>query len=165
MGKEQFGIWTMAMGLTLASASPARAIDPVAGLYEGKVTCQISSNGLTSKLKTDVAVAVVDGGSNSALLSISAGGNVVGDTVVAILLEDQNQADRARVAGVDCNLESSAITGVAFHADVVIKAGSQKGTLKGSYQYTDGVGLLIQTCTFSAKRTSLTPPQVDDCVM
>ena len=142
------------------TTSPAAAIDSVTGTYEGKMTCRQISNGATTKEKQDVTVDVFEGVSNFVGLDVGTASTKIG----AVLVEDTEKSDRAKVVGVECGVTYLNTLGGALHADVVIKPGSDKGTMKGTLIVMDEFAPLGSLCTFTAKRTSTAEPVVDPCL-
>jgi hypothetical protein len=141
------------------TASPAAAIDTVTGTYEGKMTCRQISTGATTKVKQDVTIDVFEGVSNFVGLDVGTASTAIG----AVLVEDTAKTDRAKVVGVECGVTYLNTLGGALHADVVIKPGSDKGTMKGTLIVMDEFAPLGSLCTFTAKRTSTAEPVVDPC--
>jgi hypothetical protein len=144
----------------LAAAAPAAAIDSVTGTYEGKMTCRQIASGATTKVKQDVVVGIFEGTSN--FIGVDVGD--VSTAIGGILVEDTAKADRAKLVGVECGVSYLNTVGGVLHADVVIKPGSDKGTLKGTLIVMDELAPLGSLCTFTAKRTSTAEPVVDQCL-
>lgn len=144
----------------LAAASPAGAIDAVTGTYEGKMTCRQIATGETTKLKQDVVVDIFEGTSNFVGLDVGDVSNAIG----GVLVEDTAKPDRAKLVGVECGLTYLNTVGGVLHADVVIKPGSDKGTMKGTLIVMDEFAPLGSLCTFTVKRTSTAEPVVEPCL-
>jgi hypothetical protein len=143
-----------------ASPRPAAAIDSVTGTYEGKMTCRQISTGATTKAKTDVTVDVFEGLSNFVGDDVGTASTAIG----AVLVEDTAKTDRAKLVGVECGVTYLNTVGGALHADIVIKPGSDKGTIKGTLIVMDENAPLGSLCTFTAKRTSTAEPDIDPCL-
>jgi hypothetical protein len=144
----------------LAAASPAGAIDTVTGTYEGKMTCRQIASGETTKVKQDVVVDVFEGVSNFVGLDVGDVSNAIG----GVLVEDTAKPDRAKLVGVECGVTYLNTVGGVLHADVVIKQGSDKGTMKGTLIVMDEFAPLGSLCTFTVKRTSTAEPMVEPCL-
>jgi hypothetical protein len=144
----------------LAAASPAGAIDTVTGTYEGKMTCRQIAGGETAKVKQDVVVDVFEGVSNFVGLDVGDVSNAIG----GVLVEDTAKPDRAKLVGVECGVTYLNTVGGVLHADVVIKSGSDKGTMKGTLIVMDEFAPLGSLCTFTVKRTSTAEPMVEPCL-
>ena len=153
------------IGFTVAAAAlalgaPARALEDISGTYAGKMSCKGYSNAAPSKAKHDVTIEVLEGKVN--VLRILIGMNQLGANVQFTMIEDSAKQDRGKVGGVDCTLGWLTQNGLSVQADAVVKAGGEKGSLKGEVQHLDAQGI-IETCSFSVKRTSTTPPQLGVC--
>jgi energy-converting hydrogenase Eha subunit B len=72
-------------------------------------------------------------------------------------------SDRGKLTGVQCGLSFSNYVGGAVHADVVIKPGSEGGTLKGTLIDLDEAGFVAALCSFTAKRISTADPGPSPC--
>lgn len=151
---------SLAIGLAL-SAVPASAIDSLTGTYEGKFSCKGSNNGVPSKNKGAVTLAISElPMANHA--SLSEDGVAIGTFDEFKHIEETGKDDRSKVAGGDCGLLNVG-RGIALAADVVIKSGSEKGTIKGTYIRLGEKPSRIDVCTFSAKRTAVADPEVAGC--
>ena len=151
-----------AAGLVLGLSSPAGAIDNLTGSWTGKLSCKGYAGGAPSKTKHDVAISVVQ--TKGARLRFTADGVALGDTVLLYLIADEAKADRAKIQGLDCvsNFESG--VSLAMEADVAIKPGTEKGTMKGSLIRRDATGVgVIAVCTYTVKRVSTELPEVPTC--
>jgi hypothetical protein len=146
--------------VALAAAAPAAAIDDVTGTYEGKLTCRQISNGTATKVKQDVVVGLDEGKGGFVAVDVGSLATAIG----GILVEDTAKTDRAKIVGVECGVTYLNTVGGALHADLVIKPGSDKGTVKGTLVVMDEAVPLGSLCTFTAKRTSTTPPKLDLCL-
>ena len=155
-------IGILAAAVALGTGAPARAIDDMTGTYTGKMSCKGQSGINATKSKADIGIDVLDG--ETPLLKVTTLPVLpLGDTVELVLGEPLAKPDRAKVGGVDCDLSEASKSGIAIQADVVIKPGSDKGTLKGSLIHYEGTLGIIDVCTFSAKRTSTTAPALAQC--
>jgi hypothetical protein len=151
-----------ATALALGLAAPAGAIDNLTGSWTGKVSCKGSAAGAPSNSKNDLSISVVQ--TKGTHMRFAAGGVALGDPVVVYVLADATKADRAKTQGLDCGSGPESLATLTMQADVVIKPGSEKGTMKGSLIRRDASGSgLIAVCTFTAKRTSTELPEVPTC--
>jgi hypothetical protein len=144
------------------SSAPARALDSLSGTWTGKLSCKGSLAGNATKSKRDLVVRIVDG--EGVQMALSADGVSMGETVRVFHAEDAEKTDRAKLAGVSCDLQASSLEGLSLSADAVIKPGSAKGSLKGSLYTVEPMGGALDDCTFSAKRTDVTTPKIEFCV-
>jgi hypothetical protein len=158
MKLERIGFAIAAAALALGS--PAAALDDISGTYAGKMSCKGYAAGAPSKAKHDVTIEVAEGKVN--LMRILIGMNQLGSNIHFTLAEDSAKQDRGKVGGVDCTLGWLTQNGLSVQADAVVKPGSEKGTLKGEVQHLDAEGI-VETCSFSVKRASTTPPQLGVC--
>jgi hypothetical protein len=149
--------------LAVVAAAPARAIDPMTGSYAGKLSCKGYAGGTPSKSKHDATVVVVEG--KTIRLLVTADGAPFGDTVSVFRLAHATKLDRAKIQGLDCPSTNSSSLSLTIEGDVVIKPGSEKGTIKGSLIRRDTLGMpaAIEVCTFTVKRTSTELPEVPPC--
>jgi hypothetical protein len=150
---------TITIGLALA-ALPASAIDSLTGTYEGKFSCKGSNNGAPTKGKGDAVLTITEDG--TVLAALTENGAPAGGTFDLLHIEETAKQDRSKVAGADCGLLNVG-RGIALEGDVVIKTGSEKGTVKGSYIRLGDKPARIDVCTFTVKRTSTTDPAVQGC--
>jgi hypothetical protein len=162
MGFSRLGLFVAGLALVLGTA-PARALDSVSGSYAGKMSCKGYSGGTATKTKLDITIDAIDG--KGVGLQVKTAGTQIGQTIISpLLLEDTAKLDRAKLAGVDCATSPFSSVGMALQADVVIKPGSPKGTLKGTLTRRSGEGAgSIDQCTFSVKRTSTKEPLFAFC--
>ena len=91
-------------------------------------------------------------------------GTPIATALLGFLAEDAAKTDRARIAAIECGYDFLDKEGATFHAEVVIKAGSEKGSLKGTLLDMDDAVGLAGVCTFKAKRTSTAVPDVTLCL-
>ena len=157
--KVRFVASSLAIGLALA-AVPASAIDPLTGVYEGKYSCKGSNNGAPTKGKGDATLGIFEDG--AILANLAEDGSQVGIFPEMLHIEETAKADRSKLAGGDCGLLNVG-RGIALHGDVVIKTGSEKGTIKGTYIRMGEKPNRIDLCTFTVKRTSTTAPKLANC--
>jgi hypothetical protein len=155
------GILAALAAFALGSGAPAQAIESLTGSYAGKMSCKGQSGVDATKSKQDITVEVLD--SEVVLLQVTTPPLPLGAVVELLVLEPIVKPDRAKVGGVDCNLTRLSKSGIALHADAVIKPGSEKGTLKGSLIRYEGKASIIDVCSFSVKRTSTTAPELLGC--
>jgi hypothetical protein len=150
-------------GAAIAAAfgAPAAALDDASGTYTGKVKCTYIDGGNPLKEKFDITVRLVDE-KYSDRMAIDTDGGVFTPTVIGQVLASTDKPDRGKFAGLTCTLSPETQNGSAVHSDIVIKPGSEKGSIKGTiFIYQLGTAGI---CSFSAKRTSTTPPEVFLCV-
>jgi hypothetical protein len=145
------------------SAAPARAIDSLSGTYEGKASCKGISGGDATKVKTGLTIRIVEGAGITMTAAFT--GSMGGETLLGFHAEYTGKVDRAKLAAVSCGLSSGNVDGVSLEGDVVIKPGSEKGTVKGSLTVYVADGNVIDVCTFSVKRTSNIAPKLLGCPM
>jgi hypothetical protein len=152
---------SIVLGLALASA--AGAAEDLSGSYAGKLSCKGLANGAAEKAKQDVTIDVVEDpiGFN---LQIRAGATPIGDFVRGFVMDDVAKPDRAKLFGVDCDMNLVSLSNLTLIADAVAKAGSDKATLKGSLTDTTDKTRILD-CTFSVKRTSPTAPKLLGCII
>lgn len=149
--------------LVLALAAPAGAAEDLSGSYAGKLSCKGLAAGVAEKVKQDITIDVVEDviGFN---LQIRAGATPIGDAVRGFVMDDSAKPDRAKLFGVDCDMDLVQLTNLTLIADAVAKAGSDKATLKGSLTDTTGKTRILD-CAFSVKRTSTTAPKFQGCII
>jgi hypothetical protein len=154
----------LAAGLAIGAAAPAGAIDSMVGSYAGKLSCKGYAGGAATKSKQDATV-VIGETKGGALMRISAGGAPLGETIFVFALADATKTDRAKLQGLDCPSTVGSGHNLAMEGDIVIKPGSEKGTLKGSLirREAGGMPAVIDVCTFTVKRTSTELPEVPVC--
>jgi hypothetical protein len=152
----------VALGLGMALATSAGAADDLTGTYEGKLSCKGLVAGAATKSKRDVTILVSEGKVGTSI-NVAADGASLGNPLFAFVMDDTGKADRARVFGVDCELDAIARSDLTIIADGVAKEGSEKATLKGTITDTTARGQIL-SCTFSVKRTSAAPPTIVGCV-
>jgi hypothetical protein len=144
------------------SAAPARALESLSGAWTGKLSCKGSAAGNATKSKRDLTLRIVDG--EGVQMTVAADGAVIGETVRVFLAEDAAKTDRGRFAGVSCDLDAFSLQGLSISADAVVKTGSGKGSLKGTLYRVSPMGVVLEDCTFSAKRTDALPPKIEFCL-
>lgn len=149
--------------LMLLAGAPAEAIDSVTGTYAGKLSCHENASGAVSKFKQDVTVEILLVGAIFNL-DILAGMTSVAESVRGVVVADAAKADRATLAGVDCILGAMTLRGTALDANIVIKPGSEKGTVKGTLIQLDSEGSTSRICSLTAKRTSTADLSVFECI-
>jgi hypothetical protein len=158
---RSLGFASAAFGIALATS--AGAADNLTGSYEGKLTCKGLVAGAAAKTKQDVTIAVSESKIGVAL-KITAGATEIGDALRAFVMDDAGKPDRAKVFGVDCDMDLVSLSNLTLIADAVAKEGSDKATLKGALTDTTGKTQILD-CTFSAKRTSTAPPKFEGCIL
>ena len=163
-GKRRLAALAGIAALAFCHATAAAAIDSVTGTYEGKITCRQIAKGLASKTKGAVVVEVREGKGGFASADVIADGTPIATALLGFLAEDGAKTDRAKVAAIECGYDFLEREGATFHADIVIKPGSEKGTLKGTLLDMDDAVDAAGICTFTAKRTSTAEPDVTLCL-
>ena len=163
-GKRRLAALAGIAAFALGHATAAAAIDNVTGTYEGKVTCQKIEGGVASKTKADVVVEVEEGKGGFASADVIVDGTPIATALLGFLAEDAAKTDRARIAAIECGFDFFDKEGATFHAEIAIKAGSEKGSLKGTLLDMDDAVGLAGVCTFKAKRTSTAVPDVTLCL-
>src|SRR5262245_55286111 len=122
----------LAAALAGAAALPAAALEDATGLYEGKMKCAALIGGVPDQRKGDVSIGVYDAGDGSVMMEISAPPFLGTEALSGVASEDAAKPDRGRIAAVECDLGFATPTGAAVSADVVVKPGGAKATLKGT---------------------------------
>jgi hypothetical protein len=161
MKTRRIALLALAVALAL-SAAPARAVESLSGTWTGKLSCKGTAAGNATKSKRDLTLRIVDG--EGVQISVLADGAVIGETVRVFLAEDAEKTDRGRIAGVSCDLDAFSLEGLSLSAEVVVKAPSGKGSLKGALYRLEPMGTVLEDCTFSAKRTDALPPKIEFCL-
>jgi hypothetical protein len=152
-----------ACALGLALAAPAGAAESLTGTYEGKLNCKGLVAGAATKTKRDATIQVSEGKIGTSIV-ITADSTSLGNPIFAFVMDDTGKADRAKVFGVDCELDAVARSDLTFVADAVAKEGSEKATLKGTITDTTDRTRILE-CAFSVKRTTAAPPKILGCVL
>jgi hypothetical protein len=77
------------------------------------------------------------------------------------VIDSADKPDRGKFSGLTCGLTVGTLNGSSVHADLTIKPGSSKGSIKGTiHVHQPGTAGF---CTFSGKRTSTEAPNVLLC--
>jgi hypothetical protein len=153
----------LATALVLALAGPAGAIDSINGTYTGKLRCSENAAGTVAKTKQDLELRII-GDAGIFNVGVFAAGQPYALKAEGPIVEQTAKPDRATIAGIDCDYQDIEVTGLAIHAEIAIKPGSEKGTMKGTILRQSGTeGRGIELCTFTAKRTSAALPVVSAC--
>ena len=148
--------------VALATASPAQAIDNMTGLYNGKMSCKGNQDGVPTKSKGLASVSVLE--DTTIRLLVTLDGVLLGGPVNVFRLTEDAKPDRAKIQGLDCPSSTSSTASLTVVGDVAIKAGTEKGTIKGTLiRRNQGDPSLIEACTFTVKRTSTELPEVVPC--
>ena len=142
---------------TLAAA-PAGALESLSGSYEGKLVCKGVVAGDFDKQKSEVDVGVFDDGAGGLTLLITDVGTLIG-----FALTDTSKPDTGTLSAVNCTLDVSTLTGSALHAEVKVKAGSDKATLKGTLTRMNEGGSQSGLCDLDVKRVSTIAPKLSGC--
>jgi hypothetical protein len=152
-----------AVALATGLASSAGAADALTGSYAGKLTCKGLVAGAPAKTKQDVTIEVVESPIGVSM-QINAGATQLGDFILGFVMDDSGKPDRAKVFGVDCDMDLVSLRNLTLIADAVAKEGNDKATLKGALTDTTGKTQILD-CTFSVKRTSTTPAKFEGCIL
>jgi hypothetical protein len=158
MNFRMLGALSVAAGLTLAGA-PALALDDTSGTWEGKISCKGSNQGVATKTKGDLVLQVDEG--KGIIVRMTVNGTPFGIATLATTIDDTTKLDRGRMAGLDCESQVFTFVHQVLAAEVVIKPGTEKGTMKGSVNALDGAAGTVDVCTFNAKRTSAVHPDLN----
>ena len=161
MRPRVFGFLALTAALVLSGA-PVRALESLSGTWTGKLSCKGSAAGNATKSKRDLTLRIFD--DEGVQMTVSADGALIGEPVRVFLAEDAEKTDRGRFAGVSCDLDAFSLQGLSIAADAVVKAGSGKGSLKGTLYRVSPMGVVLDDCTFSAKRTDALPPKIEFCL-
>ena len=154
--------WTV-LALALVLAAPAGAAEDISGSYAGKLSCKGLANGAAAKVKKDITIDVVESVIGFSM-QIREGSTLIGDFLLGFVMDDAAKPDRAKLFGVDCNMDLVQLSNLTLIGDAVAKAGSDKATLKGSLTDTTAKTQILD-CTFSVKRTSTTAPKFEGCTL
>jgi hypothetical protein len=163
MNVRSLGSIVAALGLGLGVAGSAGAAEILTGTYEEKLNCKGLVAGAASKTKRDITMQVLEG-KGFAGIRIQAGATPIADPLRAFVMDDTGKADRAKVFGVDCDMDLVSLQNLTLIADAVAKEGSDKATLKGTLTDTTDRNQILE-CTFSVKRTSAADPKIELCVL
>ena len=143
-------------------SAPAHAIDNMTGVYNGKMSCKGNRDGVPTKTKGDASVSVVEDATVRLLVTLDS--VLLGGPVGVFRIVEAAKPDRAKIQGLDCPSTTSSTTSLTIAGDVVIKTGSEKGTIKGTLiRRSSPAPALIEVCAFTVKRTSTELPEVVAC--
>jgi hypothetical protein len=138
---------------------PAHAIDSLTGVWEGKFTCDATSDTATSRSKADATFRFVDAGTGAGTAAIN---NLFVNPIPITIVSGADKPDRARVAGVGCGFNPD-VGGLVLEASVKIKPGSEKGTMTGAVLTYNGALHTVTVCRFKVKRTAIKAPKIGAC--
>ena len=127
--------------IAVALASAAGAADNLSGTYDGKLSCKGLVAGAPTKTKQDITIAVSENKIGFAM-RIDAGATQIGQALRGDVMDDTAKPDRAKLFGVDCDMNAVSLSNLTLIADAVAKEGNEKATLKGSLTDTTG-GIVI----------------------
>lgn len=147
-------------GLALLLGAPARAIENLSGTYEGKLRCETTTAGITSKSKQDVTVEVVDSGSSRVTFEVIG----VEDRIIGLVIEDAKKAEHGILPAASCDYESFQQAGLVARLAVRTKAGTEKASLKGTLLRSDIDTAISSRCTLDVKRVSALVPDIEPCL-
>jgi hypothetical protein len=145
-------------GLGLLAGAPAGALESASGSYEGKLVCKGIEGGERVKSKLSLEIGILDDGVEGIAVEIETFGLFGG-----FLLTDTGKPETGTLSAVSCPLSVTSRTGRALHAEVKIKAGSDKATLKGKLIGMDFPGLESALCELKAERVASLPPKLPVC--
>jgi hypothetical protein len=147
-------------GLAMLLGAPARAVEDLSGSYEGKLRCNTTTDGLTSKTKQDVSVKVVDSGIRGVLFEVVA----VEDRIVGLVIEDAEKAENGILPAASCDYEAFDQVGVIARLAVHTKVGTEKASLKGTLLQQNIDTATSSSCTLDVKRVSTVVPEIEPCM-
>lgn len=145
-------------GLGLLAGVPAAALESASGSYEGKLVCKGIDGGEHGKTKQDVEIGIFDDGAGGVEMQLSSVGTFGG-----FLLTDTRKPETGTLSAVDCTLSLPGLIGAALQAEMKVKAGSDKASLKGSLVRMDKAGAASALCQLKAERVSPIPPKLLAC--
>jgi hypothetical protein len=135
-------------------ALPAAAMENPAGTYTGKMKCDTLDAGVPVKAKSDVTIRLVLEKDSARLAIDVTGGASFVSLATGRITENADKTDRGKFLGLTCTIGAVDPDGASVHADLVIKPGSAKGSIKGTvHVHRPGSQ---GACSFSGKRTSPT---------
>jgi len=139
-------------------AAPAGALESASGSYEGKLVCKELDGGQRDKTKQEVTLGVFDDGAGEVLMQLGSLGTFAG-----FLLTDTKKPETGTLSAVNCTLDETGLAGAALHAEVKVKAGSDKASLKGTVVQMDLPGEAAALCQLKVERVSPIPPKLPVC--
>lgn len=148
-------------GLALLAGQAAHAVENLTGTYEGKLKCNGTDGGITSKVKQDVTVEVLDSGASGLTFDIVS----VQDTIVSFVVADGKKPQKGILAGASCAYSVASLAGAVVRLEVSSKAGSDKADLKGTVLFSNAMDDATSECTLDVKRVSTAEPSVNLCVI
>ena len=154
-----------ALGLAFlfAATSAAAETENLTGKWEGTMKCtSVGSASGTEKYKGPLVMNVSEDMGNVAIDAEDLGLFVEG-----IVIDEPQKDGLGAVAAVGCGFSAGNLNGQGvLRATVKTKAGELKASLKGTAISIGAIGPVWGTtiCTFTAKRTNMTPDPLDPCV-
>ena len=145
-------------GLGLMAGLPAGALESASGSYEGKLVCKGIEGGERVKAKVELQIGIIDDGVEGIAMEIDTFGRFDG-----FLLTDTRKPETGTLSAVSCPLTVTSRTGRVLHAEVKIKAGTDKATLKGKLIRMDFPGEASALCELKAERVASLPPNLPVC--
>jgi hypothetical protein len=150
----------MGTGLALLLGAPARAIEKLSGTYEGKLRCETTTGGTTSKTRQDVTLQVVDLGDDGVLFEMVG----IEDRIVGLLIGDAEKAENGVLPAASCDYEAFDQVGSVARLAVRTKAGTDKASLKGTVLRSNIETGTSSSCTLDVSRVSTEVPEIAPCV-
>jgi hypothetical protein len=154
----------LALGLAVAfAAGPAGAdTENLTGKWEGTMKCTFASAGSgTSKAKVPLVLNV-----NEEMGNVAIDGEDLGLFIEGFVVDEPAKDGLGTVSAVGCGFSSGNQNGNGvLRAAVKTKAGELKASLKGTAILINGEGPAAGSsiCTFTVKRTNMTPDPLDPC--
>lgn len=150
--------WMCFGALGALLATPAGALESASGSYEGKLKCKELDGGQRDKTKQEITLGVYDDGAGEVLMQLGSLGTFAG-----FLLTDTKKPETGTLSAVNCTLDETGLAGAALHAEVKVKAGSDKASLKGTVVQMDLPGEAAALCQLKVERVSPIPPKLPKC--
>jgi len=147
---------------SLFLGSAANALEDPDGTYEGTMTCRSLAIQFPQKIKQDITI-VMNSGKGGFAMSISGEEGTIASPIGGLLGNEMAHPEKGKLGGVQCSLAWGNYNGSTVEADITVKPGGAKASMKGTLiRLLENPGL-ISLCTFSAKRTSTEPVIVPFC--
>jgi hypothetical protein len=150
--------WLALAALGGLLAAPAGALESASGVYEGKVVCKGLENGGRVKTKQDIEIAILDDGAGGVDMLAQPFGTFGG-----FLLTDTKKPETGTLSALSCTLGLPGLFGSALHADLKVKAGSVKASLKATLVFMMESGDEATLCQVKAQRISSQAPMIVLC--
>ena len=153
-----------ALGLGIGIATASGAAENLTGSYAGKLTCKGLVAGATAKTKQDITIEVSES-PIAVAMQINAGATQIGDFIRGFVMDDSGKPDRAKVFGVDCDMDPVSLRSLTLIADAVAKADSEKATLKGSLTDTTDKTRILRLHVLGASARRRRRRKFDGCIL